>query len=92
MLTSMSLLDIFIILGYFGIILWIAQWASKSKSASGGAVDYFLAGKNSGWLVIGASLFASNIGSSEQLKTQTKDKVILNRDPQEFLNNAPSNQ
>jgi len=40
----MSLLDIFIILGYFGIILWIAQWASKSKSASGGAVDYFLAG------------------------------------------------
>ena len=63
MLTSMSLLDIFIILGYFGIILWIAQWASKSKSASGGAVDYFLAGKNSGWLVIGASLFASNIGS-----------------------------
>lgn len=63
MLTSMSLLDIFIILGYFGIILWIAQWASKSKSSSGGAVDYFLAGKNSGWLVIGASLFASNIGS-----------------------------
>jgi len=63
MLTSISLLDIFIILSYFGIILWIAQWASKSKSESGGAVDYFLAGKNSGWLVIGASLFASNIGS-----------------------------
>ena len=63
MLTSISLLDIFIILTYFGIILWIAQWASKSKSESGGAVDYFLAGKNSGWLVIGASLFASNIGS-----------------------------
>ena len=63
MLTSISLLDIFIILIYFGIILWIAQWASKSKSESGGAVDYFLAGKNSGWLVIGASLFASNIGS-----------------------------
>ena len=61
--TTISLLDIFIILIYFGIILWIAQWASKSKSESGGAVDYFLAGKNSGWLVIGASLFASNIGS-----------------------------
>ena len=63
MLTSMSLLDIFIILIYFGIILWIAQWASKNKSESKGAVDYFLAGKNSGWMVIGASLFASNIGS-----------------------------
>ena len=63
MLSSLSYLDIAIILIYFGIILWIAQWASKSKSDSGGAVDYFLAGKNSGWLVIGASLFASNIGS-----------------------------
>lgn len=63
MLSSLSIWDIAIILIYFGIILWIAQWASKSKSDSGSAVDYFLAGKNSGWLVIGASLFASNIGS-----------------------------
>ena len=63
MLSSLSYWDIAIILIYFGIILWIAQWASKSKSDSGSAIDYFLAGKNSGWLVIGASLFASNIGS-----------------------------
>ena len=63
MLSSLSFLDIAIILIYFGIILWIARWASKSTSESGSAVDYFLAGKNSGWLVIGASLFASNIGS-----------------------------
>ncbi|TMM59206.1 sodium/solute symporter [Maribacter algarum] len=63
MLSSLSFWDIAIILIYFGIILWIAQWASKSKSDSGSAIDYFLAGKNSGWLVIGASLFASNIGS-----------------------------
>lgn len=63
MLSRLSFWDIAIILVYFGIILWIAQWASKTKSDSGGAVDYFLAGKNSGWLVIGASLFASNIGS-----------------------------
>ena len=63
MLSTLSFWDIAIILVYFAIILWIAQWASKSKTDSGGAVDYFLAGKNSGWLVIGASLFASNIGS-----------------------------
>ena len=63
MLTSISLLDIFIILTYFGIILWISRWASKSKSESEGAVDYFLVRKNSSWLVIGASLFDSNIGS-----------------------------
>ncbi len=63
MVSTLNNWDIAIILIYFGIILWIAQWAAKSKSESGSAVDYFLAGKNSGWLVIGASLFASNIGS-----------------------------
>ncbi|NJB71270.1 SSS family solute:Na+ symporter [Saonia flava] len=63
MLTSLGIWDIAIIVFYFVIILWIAQWASRSKSESQGAVDYFLAGKNQGWLVVGASLFASNIGS-----------------------------
>ena len=32
----------------------------KSKDT---ADDYFLAGRNLGWLVVGASIFASNIGS-----------------------------
>jgi SSS family solute:Na+ symporter len=60
----MEFLDIAIIVLYFGIILWIAQWASKGKKdAAFSSVDYFLAGKNQGWFVIGASLFASNIGS-----------------------------
>lgn len=60
----MSFLDITIIAIYFGIILWIAKWASTEKKGSTfSSVDYFLAGKNQGWLVIGASLFASNIGS-----------------------------
>ncbi len=63
MFTNISILDLSIIAIYFGIILWIAHWASRSKTDKRGAVDYFLAGKNSGWLVIGASLFASNIGS-----------------------------
>jgi len=63
MFTNLSFWDVAIILVYFGIILWIAQWASRSKSESKGAIDYFLAGKSQGWLVVGASLFASNIGS-----------------------------
>nr|WP_299170682.1 sodium:solute symporter [uncultured Allomuricauda sp.] len=63
MLTNISLWDVLIIVLYFALILWIAQWASKSKSGSGAAADYFLAGKDQGWLVVGASLFASNIGS-----------------------------
>ncbi len=63
MFSNLDLLDIIIILAYFGIILWIAKWASRGKSGSGAAADYFLAGKDQGWLVVGASLFASNIGS-----------------------------
>lgn len=60
----MNILDYSIIALYFGIILWIAKWASEKKeSTTFSSIDYFLAGKNQGWLVIGASLFASNIGS-----------------------------
>ncbi|MEO0895587.1 MAG: sodium:solute symporter [Bacteroidota bacterium] len=60
----MSVLDFWIIGAYFALILWIAQWASRAKkNAEFSSVDYFLAGKDQGWLVIGASLFASNIGS-----------------------------
>ncbi len=60
----MEILDFLIIALYFGVILWIAKWAATTKTnAEFSSVDYFLAGKNQGWLVIGASLFASNIGS-----------------------------
>lgn len=46
---------------YFAILLCVAWWViSKSKKE---AADYFLAGRNLGWWVIGASIFASNIGS-----------------------------
>jgi SSS family solute:Na+ symporter len=36
-------------------------WVTKQKQNSSG--DYFLAGKDATWLAIGASIFASNIGS-----------------------------
>jgi SSS family solute:Na+ symporter len=46
---------------YFGLLLGVAWWVvSKNKDT---AADYFLAGRNLGWWVIGASIFASNIGS-----------------------------
>lgn len=62
MLENIGFWDLSILLIYFGIVLWIAKWASSSRKSEG-SVDYFLAGKNQGWFVIGASLFASNIGS-----------------------------
>jgi SSS family solute:Na+ symporter len=60
----MEVLDYSIIACYFAIILWIARWASKGKEDKEfSSVDYFLAGKDQSWVVIGASLFASNISS-----------------------------
>ena len=51
----------YVVLGlYFLIILGIGIYSSRSK---GDTSQYFLANRNLGWFVIGASLFASNIGS-----------------------------
>src|SRR3954454_10566836 len=55
-------IDWAIILFYFAIIAAISYWAVKKKSKSS-AEDYFLAGRHLGWFIIGASIFASNIGS-----------------------------
>ncbi len=46
---------------YFGILLCVAWWVVRKGKDT--AADYFLAGRNLGWWVIGASIFASNIGS-----------------------------
>jgi SSS family solute:Na+ symporter len=54
-------LDWLMIALYFGILLCVAWWVIRKGKES--ADDYFLAGRNLGWWVIGASIFASNIGS-----------------------------
>lgn len=46
---------------YFLVLLGIAVWVIRKKKES--TEDYFLAGRNIGWFVVGASIFASNIGS-----------------------------
>ena len=51
-----------IIVFYFAIIAGISVWAVKKKHKKS-AEDYFLAGRHLGWFIIGASIFASNIGS-----------------------------
>ncbi len=57
----MTTLD-WLILGLFcaglvGIIVWVVKKKSDTTE------DYFLAGRDATWLAIGASIFASNIGS-----------------------------
>lgn len=53
--------DWFVVGMYFGLILVVAWWVTLRRRDT--ADDYFLAGRNLGWWVVGASIFASNIGS-----------------------------
>ncbi len=54
-------LDWVVIASYFVVIALVAIWVITRKQKS--TEDYFLAGRNIGWFVVGASIFASNIGS-----------------------------
>ena len=53
--------DWLIILLYFGLLLGLTWWAVRMNRDT--ADDYFLASRNLGWFIVGASIFASNIGS-----------------------------
>ncbi|MEJ2544570.1 MAG: sodium transporter, partial [Calditrichaceae bacterium] len=53
--------DWIIIAGYFLVILGLAWWVIKKRQDT--STDYFLAGRHLGWFIVGASIFASNIGS-----------------------------
>jgi SSS family solute:Na+ symporter len=54
-------LDWVVIGSYFAILAGVAIWVITRKLKN--TADYFLAGRNLGWFVVGASIFASNIGS-----------------------------
>src|SRR5258708_34440995 len=59
--SQITPIDWFVIAIYFSILLAVAWWVVRKGKDS--AADYFLAGRNLGWWIIGASIFASNIGS-----------------------------
>src|ERR1700678_880046 len=59
--STLTGVDWLAILCYFGILGVVAFWVIKVRKDN--ATDYFLAGRNLSWWVIGASIFASNIGS-----------------------------
>ncbi len=56
----MSELDFTVIILYFLLVIGIGFYFSRRNTDS---TEYFLAGRNVGWVAIGASLFASNISS-----------------------------
>jgi SSS family solute:Na+ symporter len=57
----MALLDWLIILGYLAVVFGLAGWVFLRRKDT--PDDYFLADRNLGWFIVGASIFASNIGS-----------------------------
>jgi SSS family solute:Na+ symporter len=59
--STMTGLDWLAIALYFGVLFCVAWWVVKRRKDT--ATDYFLAGRNLSWWIIGASIFASNIGS-----------------------------
>lgn len=60
-MEGLHVLDWIIIALYFCVLLGIAWWVVRQKQDS--STEYFLAGRHVGWFIIGASIFASNIGS-----------------------------
>ncbi len=60
-MNGLETLDWIVLGGYFAILFGVAVWVIMQRNKN--TEDYFLAGRNVGWFVIGASIFASNIGS-----------------------------
>jgi len=52
--------DWLVIAIYFSGLVAVVWWSSRNQNT---ASDYFLASRNVAWFVVGASVFASNIGS-----------------------------
>lgn len=58
--STLGALDWTVIALYFTGLVAVVAWSARRQESS---ADYFLAGRNIGWFAVGASLFASNIGS-----------------------------
>ncbi len=60
-MSGLATLDWVVVGGYFALLLGVAWWVIRQSKET--ADDYFLAGRNLGWFIVGASIFSSNIGS-----------------------------
>jgi solute:Na+ symporter, SSS family len=58
---ALAALDWIVIGLYFLVIAGLAWWVIRQPTDT--TTDYFLAGRHLGWLIVGASIFSSNIGS-----------------------------
>lgn len=64
--ARLTSLDFAVVAAYFLLVLGLVAvmlWREKRQQKPADSSGYFLGNRNMGWFVIGASLFASNIGS-----------------------------
>jgi solute:Na+ symporter, SSS family len=62
--TQLAVIDWVVIALYFLLVFGIAIWATRrERTSQATSTGYFLAGRHAGWFIVGASLFASNIGA-----------------------------
>lgn len=59
----LTLVDWLVVLAYFVVVFLVAFGVSRRRETRESAAGYFLGNRNAGWFIVGASLFASNIGS-----------------------------
>jgi len=59
----LTLVDWLVVLTYFVVVFLVAFGVSRRRETRESAAGYFLGNRNAGWFIVGASLFASNIGS-----------------------------
>ncbi len=59
-LTRLSIIDISVIMIYLTGIIWWGLRNARNKSS----VEYFLAGRSMGWVMVGLSLFSASISTS----------------------------
>ena len=57
---ELSLLDIVVFLGFFGVVVGVSMYKSRKEETS---EDFFLAGRGLTWPLIGLSLIAANIST-----------------------------
>ena len=60
---NLTTIDFIVVALYFMLVFGIAWFVTVKEKSGASSQDYFLGGRNLGWFAIGASLFASNIGS-----------------------------
>ena len=75
---NLSTLDLSVVAIYAVVLLVLAQWVSREKAGhEKDSSDYFLAGRNLGWFIVGASRSSAAICAQGERRTKRSNSGIL---------------